>query len=148
MEKASIWRKKNQASQLLVTFIRPHNSVAKSTVADWVKQILIMSSINTDIFKPHFTRSASSSNAKLLSLLPSNILKRGSWSKKTTWERFYNRSIMSFEEKLQKAVLNYRGFEERGMGVWTPLLHCHDVGRIEHLGPYIYDVTRKKGMGS
>ena len=74
---------------------------------------------------------------KLFSLLSSNILKRGSWSNKTTWKRFYNRSIMSFEEKLQKAVLNYRGFEERRMGVWTPLLHCHDVGWIEHLGPYI-----------
>ena len=40
-ERISIWREKNQASQLLVSFIKPHNAVAKSTVAGWVKQILI-----------------------------------------------------------------------------------------------------------
>ena len=76
--------KKNQTSQLLVSFIKPHNAVAKSTVAVWVKQILIMSGINIDIFKPHSTRSASSSHARLSSLSLSGILKRRSWSNKTT----------------------------------------------------------------
>ena len=61
--------KKNQSSQLLVNFIKPHNAVAKSTVAGWVKQILIMSGINTDIFKPHSTHSASSSHASLSRLV-------------------------------------------------------------------------------
>ena len=45
IERSSIWREKNQTSQLLVSFIKPHNAVAKSTVAGWVKQILIMSGI-------------------------------------------------------------------------------------------------------
>ena len=51
-ERTLIWRAKNQACQLLVSFVKPHNAVAKSTVLGWVKQILIMSGINTDIFKP------------------------------------------------------------------------------------------------
>ena len=37
IERTSIWREKNQASQLLVSFIKSHNAVAKSTVAGWVK---------------------------------------------------------------------------------------------------------------
>ena len=37
---------KNQACQWLASFIKPHNAVAKSTVAGWIKQILIMSGIN------------------------------------------------------------------------------------------------------
>ena len=111
--------RKNQTSQLLVSFIKPHNAVAKSTVAGWVKQILIMSGINTDIFRPS-------------GLSLSDILKRGSWSNKTTWERFYNKPILTFEEKIQKAVVNKESFEERRMGVWAPLLYCHDVGRIQH----------------
>ena len=50
IERTSIWREKNQASQLLVSSIKPYNAVAKSTVASWVKQVQIMSSINTNIF--------------------------------------------------------------------------------------------------
>ena len=69
--------KKNQTSQLLVSFIKPHNAVAKSTVAGWVKQILIMSGINNENFKPHSSRSASSSNARLSNLSLSDILKKG-----------------------------------------------------------------------
>ena len=114
-ERTSIWREKNQASQLLVSFIKPHNAVAKSKVAGWVKQILIMSGINTDIFKPHSTRSASSSHARLSGLSLSDILKRGSWSNETTWDKFYNKSILTFEEKFVKAVINWEGFEERRM---------------------------------
>ena len=106
IERTSIWREKNQASQLLVSFIKPHNAAAKSTVAGWVKQILIMSGINIDIFKPHSTRSASSSHARLSGLSLSDILERGSWSDKTTWEKFYDKPILTFEEKFQKAVVN------------------------------------------
>ena len=89
-----------------ISFIEPHNAVAKSTVAGWVKQILIMSGINTDVFKPDSTRSASSSHARLSGLSLSDILKRGSWSNKTTWEKFYNKLTLTFEEEFQKAVVN------------------------------------------
>ena len=41
---------------------------------------------------------------QLSGLSLSDILKRGSWSNKTTWERFYNKPILTFEEKFQKAV--------------------------------------------
>ena len=106
IERTSIWREKNETCQLLVSFIKPHNAVAKSTVSGWVKQILVMSSINTDIFKPHSIHSVSSSHARLSGLSLSDILKRGSWSNKTTWERFYNKPILTFEEKFKKAVVN------------------------------------------
>ena len=43
IERTSIWREKIEASQLLVSFIKPVNTVAKSTVAAWAKQILIIS---------------------------------------------------------------------------------------------------------
>ena len=88
IERTSIWREKIQAFQSLVSFIKPHNVVPKSTVAAcWVKQMLIMSGINTDIFKTHFTRSLSSSHARLSGLSSPDIIKRGSWSNKTTLER-------------------------------------------------------------
>ena len=109
IEITSIWGEENQASQLLVSFIKPHNAVAKSTVAGWVKQILIISSVNTDILKSHFTHSVSSSYARLSGLSLSDILVliRGSWSNKTIWERFYSKPIKNIKEKSQKTVLNY-----------------------------------------
>ena len=57
-----------------------------------------MSGINTDILKPHSTHSGSSSHERLPGLSLSDILKRGSWSNKTTWERFYNKPILTLEE--------------------------------------------------
>ena len=106
IERSSFWREKNQTCQLLVSFIKPQNAVAKSMVSGWVKQILIMSGINTEIFKPHSTRSVSSSHARLSGLLLLDILKRGSWFNKTTWGRFYNKPILTFEEKFKKAFEN------------------------------------------
>ena len=107
IERTAIWGGKNRASQLLVSFIKPHDAVAKSTVASWIKQILIMPGVNTDIFKLHSVRSASLSHANLSGLSFSDILKRGSCSNKTAWERFYNKSILTFEENFQKAAENY-----------------------------------------
>ena len=72
IERTSICR----ASQSLVSFLKPHNAAAKSTVAGWVKQILIMSGIiliNINIFKACSTRSASLSHARLPGLSLSDI---------------------------------------------------------------------------
>ena len=41
-----------------------YNAISKSKVTGCVKQILIMSGINTDILKPHYTRLTSSSQCK------------------------------------------------------------------------------------
>ena len=43
-------QRKNQASPLFIDFIKSNNAVVTSTVAGGVKQRLIMSGINNDIF--------------------------------------------------------------------------------------------------
>ena len=65
-----------------------------------------MSGFNTDIFQPKSTRSVSSSLARFSGLSFSDILKRGSRFKKTIWERFYSKPIMTFEKRIQKAPVN------------------------------------------
>ena len=42
-----------------------YNAISKSKVTGCVKQMLIMSGINTDILKPHYTRSTFSSQCKV-----------------------------------------------------------------------------------
>ena len=101
----SNWRKDNNNSQLLLSYIKPHNAVVTSTISGWIKQILKFSGIDIEMFKGHSTRSASSSCAGMSGLSVSDILKRGCWSKETTWERFYNKPVMTSEEKFQEAVI-------------------------------------------
>ena len=40
---------------------------------------------------------------------------------------------MTFEEKFQKAVVNYKGKDDRMMGTLASLLHWHDVGKMQNL---------------
>ena len=52
-------------SQFLVSHIKPHKPVSPSTVSRWLGQVLAMAGINTEVFKVHSTRSASSSKGEV-----------------------------------------------------------------------------------
>ena len=71
-------------SLLLLSFQRPYKEVISSTVSSWIKKILKLEKVDTDMYKTHSTRLASTSNVKLKGLSLTDILKRGSWSRKST----------------------------------------------------------------
>ena len=101
------WRgEENEKSQLLLSFIKPHDEVSSSTVSRWITETLKLSGIDINTFKGHSTRSASSSKAGSAGLSVSDILSRGSWSQESTWQRFYNKPIISKNEAYQKSVLS------------------------------------------
>ena len=52
-----------------------------------------ISGVDTDIFKPHSCRSASSSKADITGVSIDNILKCGQWSSDSTFYKFYCRNI-------------------------------------------------------
>ena len=54
----------NSASQLLISYHRPHNPVKSCSIARWIKSILGSAGIDTSIFKGHSTRSASTLKAR------------------------------------------------------------------------------------
>ena len=54
------WRTENKKSQFFLSVINPHREVACSTISGWIKKLMTDAGINTDIFKAHSTRSASS----------------------------------------------------------------------------------------
>ena len=99
------WRGENK-TQLLLSFIEPHEEVSSSTVSRWIKETLKLSGIDINTFKGHSTRSASSSKAGSAGLSVSDILNRGSWSQESTWQRFYNKPIINSNEAYQKSVLS------------------------------------------
>ena len=79
--------------------------VHSSTVSRWIKEILKETGVDVDVFKGHFTRSASTSKACLSDISVDNILSRGSWSNQSTWQKFYHKQVLSKEQLFQEGVL-------------------------------------------
>ena len=93
-------------SQLLLSFLKPHNPGVSSTISEWIKNVLREADIDTEIFKGHSTRLASPSKAGVAGLSVIDILERGSWTNASTWQRFYNRQVEASAEKYQNKVLS------------------------------------------
>ena len=68
------------------------------------KETLKLSGMDVTTFKEHSTWAASSSKVGYTDLSVSDILNRGSWSKKS-WQRFYNKPIISGNEAYQQSVV-------------------------------------------
>ena len=68
--------------------------MSSSTVSRWLMNALSAAGINTNTFAAHSTRAASSSKAKTQCVPTKEILKWGSWSNNSTFEKFYHREIL------------------------------------------------------
>ena len=91
--RAKPWREKSTHNQLLLSHIEPHSPVKTCTLSRWICQVLKYAGINTKMFTSHSVRAASTSKAKTLGISLSQILKKGQWSKESTWQKFYNKEI-------------------------------------------------------
>ena len=98
-------KREGAKTQLLLGYIKRHAEVSSSIVSWWIKETLKLSGIDVTTFKGHSTRVASSSKVGSIGLSVSNILNRGSWSQKSTWQRFYDKLIISGNEAYQKSAL-------------------------------------------
>ncbi|XP_045161322.2 uncharacterized protein LOC123526296 [Mercenaria mercenaria] len=90
--------------KLLVRTIKPHKAVSKSTIARWVKLVLLKSGIDKS-FKPHSTRAAATSLAKLKGVPLQTVIKTAGWANANMFAKFYNKPIVPKAKTLQKAIL-------------------------------------------
>ena len=65
---------RGDSRQLFISFIKPHNPVTSSTIARWLKQVMELAGIDTNIFKAHSVRSASTSAAAMQGVTTEDIL--------------------------------------------------------------------------
>ena len=79
-----------------------------STIARWLKTCLAEASINTEIFKAHSVRGASSSTAASAGVTAADILKAADWSSARTFQKFYLRPTKESDDKSSfgRAVLS------------------------------------------
>ena len=80
-------------TQLLISYIKPHKAVRSCTIANWLKKLLTKAGIDTEIFKPHSIRGASTSKAMKYGVSVKQILQAANWKSENTFERFYHRQV-------------------------------------------------------
>ena len=93
-------------SQLLVRNIRPHKPVFLSTASRWLGQVLAIAGVDAEAFKANSTRSASSSKADGTGFSLTDIIKQDHWSRASTFQRFYRKSIKEYDSNFQSGILN------------------------------------------
>ena len=81
---------RGEETQLLIRFLKPHKAVSKDTIGRWVKCFLANAGIDTNQFRAHSARSASTSAAKRSGLDMTTIMRAAGWSNVA---RFYNKPI-------------------------------------------------------
>ena len=87
-------RETHSCSQLLLRYVKPYGPVSRHTLSRWVKFVLQSSRIDVNIFKPHRTRSASTSKAKLCDVPLADILDKAGWKSESTFAKFYDKNIV------------------------------------------------------
>ena len=89
---------------LFLSHIKPHNSVTAQRMAHWIKDLLKEAGVDTEVFKAHSVRGASTSAALKKGVHLSDILDMADWSRESTFKRFYCRS--SQEDTFASRVLS------------------------------------------
>ena len=85
-------RKPNR-KQLLISFAKPHNAVAKENVSRWCKTVVRLADIDTKKFGTHSIRAASTSCAARKVGDITRVLESVGWSNATTFQTFYNKPV-------------------------------------------------------
>lgn len=94
------------SSQLFISHRRPYTAVKKGTIAHWVKAILRLSGINTELFSGHSVRSATCSKAARVGVPLNTIMKQGGWRQESTFQKYYNKPLVGSRKNFAKSVLS------------------------------------------
>ena len=99
------WRTEGVPSAFFLSFQKPHKPVCKSTLARWIKDTLLQADVDTNVFKAHSLRGASTSKAFLKGLSVKEVVDHGKWSRESTWQKFYHKEVDSASKKYQDSIL-------------------------------------------
>ena len=94
------------------------------TIAGWLKHALKEAGFDIDKYKAHSFRSASTSRDLALGLLVNDILKRGNLRNESTWQKVYDKHVITSAEKYQNKVFSDSkySFEQRTGEDWVSVI--------------------------
>ena len=79
---------------LFIITTPPFNATSTQTIARWTRETLSLAGIDTELFKAHSVRGASTSKLSQIHVPVSEIMKKGSWSLESTFRKFYEKDIL------------------------------------------------------
>ena len=92
--------------RLFIGYTKPHSPVAPCSIARWIKIGLRQAGIDTNVYKAHSTRAASSSKAVAQGLSTEQIMKHANWARASTFQKFYNKPVViNTQLEYQKKVV-------------------------------------------
>ena len=95
-----------QFDELFITHRKPFHPASKDSIARWIKELLSLAGIDTDLFTPHSCRAAATSHAESLNFPISQILKAGQWKNAGTFYTFYRKEII-FDDIVDNAKTHF-----------------------------------------
>ena len=98
-----------KSDSLFISYVKPYNSVSRETISRWVKTVMELSGINTNIFTAHSTRAAATSCAKSMHVPLTTIMKTAGWSNSSTFSKYYDKTqeeTRDFGETIQSRMLH------------------------------------------
>jgi len=101
LERTKLLRK--QQTQLFISFKEPFKVVTGQTISRWILDTMAKAGINTNVFKPHSTRSAAVSKADARKVPINSILEKAGWKSSNTFAKYYKKEIL--KDTFQDAVL-------------------------------------------
>lgn len=93
-------------SKLLISTVKPYSAVTRDTVSRWLKTVLSSAGIDTQIFKAHSFRAATTSTALLKGVNIKSILETAGWANAKTFEKFYLKPVVIGEKMFAHCVLD------------------------------------------
>ena len=93
-------------TSLFVTTIKPHGPATSDTIRRWVRSLMSEAGIDTKVFRPHSTRSASTSAARRKDTPLPDIMKAAGWKAERTFQIFYNKPLPEGDFTFGRAILN------------------------------------------
>lgn len=106
---------RGQYTKLFIMTMKPHKPVSKNTISRWIKLTMKLAGLDTNLFKPHSVRSASTSSAKKAGISIDVIMKSAGWKKESTFRKFYDKPIVdnNTNKGLSKKLLdNYLSHDQ------------------------------------
>nr|CAI5836394.1 unnamed protein product [Callosobruchus analis] len=92
---------------ILVCYRKPHFEASCQSISRWIRKTLQLSGINTEIYKAHFTRHASTSAAMRSGIPLDTIISTAGWSPDSqTFARYYNLPLGSSKNMYPKCILD------------------------------------------
>ena len=90
---------------LFLSYVKPYKPVTSQRIAHWIKDTLKRAGVDTNTFKAHSVRGASTSTAVGKGLHIADVLKAADWTRESTFQQFYYRSSSSTEKNFAQTVL-------------------------------------------